>query len=89
MPNTKPIGVAYKDPQLDGAIIGESGGTTGFFGHAATTQPVSLTTQAIPALTTTDLPTLSVTQITALTNTLTNVNSVITDLKTLGLIAAS
>ena len=32
MPNTKPIGVAFKDPQLDGAIIGESGGTVGFYG---------------------------------------------------------
>ena len=32
MPNTNPIGVAFKDPQLDGAIIGESGGTVGFYG---------------------------------------------------------
>ena len=32
MPNTKPIGVAYEDQQLDGAILGASGGTIGFYG---------------------------------------------------------
>ena len=30
--NTKPIGVAYEDQQLDGAVMGASGGTAGFFG---------------------------------------------------------
>ena len=32
MPNTKPIGVAYSDPQLDAAIIGTASGTVGFYG---------------------------------------------------------
>lgn len=44
MPNTKPIGVAYEDQQLDGAIVGKSGGTAGFFGTAPTTKPTALTT---------------------------------------------
>ena len=48
MPNTKPIGVAYEDQQLDGAIIGTSGGTAGFFG----TTPVSKAAALTAALTT-------------------------------------
>lgn len=38
MPNTKAIGVAYEDQQLDGAIIGKSGGTVGFYGKTPVTQ---------------------------------------------------
>jgi hypothetical protein len=38
MPNTKPIGVAYEDQELDGAIVGKSGGTVGFYGATPTTQ---------------------------------------------------
>jgi hypothetical protein len=38
MPNTKPIGVAYEDQQLDGAIVGAAGGTVGFYGKTPTTQ---------------------------------------------------
>ena len=38
MPNTKPVGVAFEDPQLDGAIIGKSGGTAGFYGTTPVTQ---------------------------------------------------
>jgi len=38
MPNTKPIGVAYEDQELDGAIVGKSGGTVGFYGKTPTTQ---------------------------------------------------
>ena len=38
MPNTKAIGVAFEDPQLDGAIIGKSGGTAGFYGTTPVTQ---------------------------------------------------
>ena len=38
MPNTKPIGVAYEDQELDGAIVGKSGGTVGFYGTTPTTQ---------------------------------------------------
>ena len=30
--NTKPIGVAYEDQQLDGAVMGKTGGTAGFYG---------------------------------------------------------
>lgn len=45
MPNTKPIGVAYSDPELNGAVMGSSGGTAGFFGTTPVTQPAALTTQ--------------------------------------------
>lgn len=38
MPNTKAIGVAFEDPQLDAAIIGKSGGTVGFYGKTPSTQ---------------------------------------------------
>lgn len=43
--NTKPVGVAYEDPQLDGAIIGKSGGTAGFYGTTPVTQGAALTAQ--------------------------------------------
>ncbi len=43
MPNTKPIGVAFADPELDGAVIGASGGTAGFFGKAPVTKPAAQT----------------------------------------------
>jgi hypothetical protein len=43
--NTKPIGVAYEDPQLDGAIMGKSGGTAGFYGVTPVVQGAALTTQ--------------------------------------------
>lgn len=45
MPNTKPIGVAYEDQQLDGAVVGKSGGTVGFYGATPVTQPAALTAQ--------------------------------------------
>ena len=38
MPNTKAIGVAFEDPQLDDAIIGKAGGTVGFYGTTPVTQ---------------------------------------------------
>jgi hypothetical protein len=38
MPNTKPIGVAYADQQLEGAIVGAAGGTVGFYGTTPATQ---------------------------------------------------
>lgn len=38
MPNTKPIGVAFEDPELDGAILGKTGGTVGFYGKAPASQ---------------------------------------------------
>lgn len=41
MPNTKAIGVAYEDQQLDGAVIGKSGGTVGFYGKTPSTQRAS------------------------------------------------
>lgn len=41
MPNTKAIGVAYEDQQLDGAIMGKSGGTVGFYGKTPVTQRAS------------------------------------------------
>lgn len=38
MGNTRPIGVAYEDQDLDGGTIGKSGGTVGFYGKAPITQ---------------------------------------------------
>lgn len=45
MPNTKPVGVAYSDPALDGAVVGASGGTVGFFGTTPVAKAAALTTQ--------------------------------------------
>ena len=43
MANTKPVGIAFEDPELDGAIIGTSGGTAGFFGATPVKKATSLT----------------------------------------------
>jgi hypothetical protein len=84
MPNTKPIGVAYEDQQLDGAIMGKAGGTAGFFGKTPTTQLASLTTVDFSVLTTAPVSSLTTAQISALQ---TDVNGLITGLKALGLMA--
>ena len=52
MPNTKSIGVAYEDQQLDGAVMGKAGGTAGFFGATPTTKPAA-NTAALTTLTST------------------------------------
>lgn len=52
MANTKPIGVAFSDPALDGAVMGATGGTAGFFGTTPTTKPAANTT-ALTAITST------------------------------------
>lgn len=85
MPNTKPIGVAYEDQQLDGAVVGKTGGTAGFFGVTPVTQPATITTASLPTLTTSNITGLTTTQVAALNTTLGNVNTVIANLKTLGL----
>ena len=72
MPNTKPIGVAYEDQQLDGAVLGSSGGTIGFYGKTPVVQGAAITTLATTP-TATDIATA--------------VNSIISRLKTVGLIA--
>lgn len=41
--NTKPVGIAFEDPQLDGAIVGKAGGTAGFFGTIPVTKGAALT----------------------------------------------
>jgi tryptophan synthase alpha subunit len=41
--NSKSIGVAYEDPQLDGAIIGKTGGTAGFYGTTPIAQAAAIT----------------------------------------------
>lgn len=41
--NTKSIGVAYEDQQLDGAIMGKAGGTAGFYGVTPVTQAAAIT----------------------------------------------
>jgi hypothetical protein len=45
MPNTKAVGVAFSDPQLDGAVMGASGGTAGFFGTTPVTKATAMTAQ--------------------------------------------
>jgi hypothetical protein len=45
MPNTKAVGVAFSDPELDGAVIGTSGGTVGFYGTTPVAKGAALTTQ--------------------------------------------
>jgi len=84
MPNTKSIGVAYEDQQLDGAVMGKTGGTAGFFGKTPTTQLASLTTVDFSTLTTAPVSSLTTAQISALQ---TDVNGLITGLKALGLMA--
>ena len=43
MPNTKAVGVAYEDAQLDGAIMGKTGGTAGFYGTTPIVQAAAIT----------------------------------------------
>jgi hypothetical protein len=43
MPNTKAVGVAYEDAQLDGAIMGKAGGTAGFYGTTPVVQAAAIT----------------------------------------------
>lgn len=43
MPNSKSIGVAYEDQQLDGAIMGKTGGTAGFYGTTPIVQAPAIT----------------------------------------------
>tara|TARA_R110000868_G_scaffold25649_1_gene99860 strand:+ start:5848 stop:6102 length:255 start_codon:yes stop_codon:yes gene_type:complete len=43
MPNTKAVGVAFEDPQLDGAIMGKAGGTAGFYGTTPIVQAAAIT----------------------------------------------
>ena len=72
MPNTKPIGVAYEDQQLDGAILGAVGGTIGFYGKTPIAKGAAVTTLATTP-TATDIATA--------------VNSIISRLQAVGLIA--
>lgn len=43
MANTKPIGVAYEDQQLDGAVMGMTGGTASFYGLTPIVQAAAIT----------------------------------------------
>jgi hypothetical protein len=86
MPNNKSTGVAYEDPQLDGAVMGKTGGTAGFFGATPTNQLAALTSLNFSTLTTATVGALTTSQISALQ---TNVNSIITGLKSLGIMASS
>jgi hypothetical protein len=45
MPNTQAVGVAYADPELNGAVLGTSGGTVGFYGKTPVAKGAALTTQ--------------------------------------------
>ena len=72
MPNTKPIGVAYEDQQLDGAVLGLSGGTIGFYGTTPIVKGAAVTTLATTP-TATDIATA--------------VNSIISRLQAVGLIS--
>ncbi len=72
MPNTKAVGVAFSDPELDGAVLGASGGTVGFYGTTPVAKGAAVTTLATTP-TATDIATA--------------VNSIISRLKTIGIIA--
>ena len=43
MPNTIAVGVAFEDAQLDGAIMGKTGGTAGFYGTTPIVQAAANT----------------------------------------------
>ena len=45
MGNTKAVGVAFSDPELDGATVGATGGTAGFFGKTPVVKAAALTAQ--------------------------------------------
>jgi hypothetical protein len=72
MPNTKPIGVAFEDPELDGAIIGKSGGTAGFYGTTPVTQRSSAAqaTSAVGTASSTDVTTALKAAVIEIMNTL-------------------
>ena len=72
MPNTKPVGVAFEDPQLDGAIIGKSGGTAGFYGTTPVTQRSSAAqaTSAVGTASSTDVTTALKAAVIEIMNTL-------------------
>jgi hypothetical protein len=72
MPNTKAVGVAFSDPELDAAILGASGGTVGFYGTTPVVKGAAVTTLATTP-TATDIATA--------------VNSIVSRLKTIGIIA--
>ena len=83
MPNTKPVGVAYSDPALDGAIVGATGGTVGFYGTTPITKPaLALTTTALAALTTSAVCAMNTTQLQTLQTT---VNNLVLTVQQLGL----
>jgi hypothetical protein len=68
MPNTKSIGVAYEDQQLDGAVMGKTGGTASFYGLTPIAQA-----SAITAVTNTATGTELATAINALRTALKNI----------------
>ena len=43
MPNTIAVGVAFEDAQLDGASMGKTGGTAGFYGTTPIVQAAAIT----------------------------------------------
>ena len=43
MPNTIAVGVAFEDAQLNGEIMGKTGGTAGFYGTTPITQAAAIT----------------------------------------------
>jgi len=45
MPNTQAVGVAFSDPELNGAVLGSSSGTVGFYGKTPVAKGAALTTQ--------------------------------------------
>lgn len=68
MPNSKAVGVAFEDAQLDGAIMGKTGGTAGFYG----TNPI-VQAAAITAVTNTATGTELATAINAIRTALKNI----------------
>jgi hypothetical protein len=67
MPNSKAVGVAFSDPELDGAVIGASGGTVGFFGTTPVSEGAALTTQLTTITFTTPTPDYAIQNLTQTT----------------------
>lgn len=88
MGNTKSIGIAYSDQDLDASTLGATGGTLGFFGTTPVTQPtvVAAVTTTGATSTTNAYGYTTAAQADAI---VTAINDINTRLQTLGLFASA
>ena len=87
MGDTKSIGIAYRDQDLDGSTLKNIQGLAMFTAALSTTQLAAIATASLRALTTTDLPTLTTTEVTALNTELAAIPLCVAALKQLGITA--